>query len=116
MKRKTLSYFFTLGLVVFFAGIAVPMNYASDGPYFTKWSTLEPVSALHTSVVNQLQTNKVVDVQMQCNTMVGVFEVDPVAARAVLPVQYELALQPNGKALVYLQASNCDGDGNGEPL
>ena len=24
--------------------------------------------------------NKVVDVQMQCNTMVGAFEVDPVAA------------------------------------
>jgi hypothetical protein len=57
-----------------------------------------------------------VDVQMQCNTMVAVFEVDAVAARAVLPVQYELALQPNGKALVYLQASNCDGTGNGEPL
>jgi hypothetical protein len=27
----------------------------------------------------------VVDVQMQCNTMVGVFEVDAAAARAVLP-------------------------------
>lgn len=60
--------------------------------------------------------DKVVDVQMQCNTMVGVFEVDPVAARAVLPVQYELALQPSGAALVYLQASNCDGEGNGEAV
>jgi hypothetical protein len=60
--------------------------------------------------------NDVVDVQMQCNTMVGVFEVDPVAARAALPAQYELALQPNGNALVYLQASNCDGSGNGDPL
>lgn len=60
--------------------------------------------------------DKVVDVQMQCNTIVGVFEVDPVAARAVLPSQYELALQPNGNALVYLQESNCNGDGNGEPL
>ena len=58
----------------------------------------------------------VVDVQMQCNTMVGVFEVDPAAARAVLPSKYELALQPNGNALVYLQASNCDGSGNGEPM
>lgn len=58
----------------------------------------------------------VVDVQMACNTMVGVFEVDPVAARAALPDQYELALQPNGAALVYLQASECDGAGNGEPL
>ena len=58
----------------------------------------------------------VVDVQMQCNTMVGVFEVDPAAARAVLPAKYELALQPNGNALVYLQASNCDGSGNGEPM
>lgn len=53
---------------------------------------------------------------MECNTMVAVFEVDKDAARAVLPVQYELALQPNGNALVYLQASNCDGTGNGEPL
>lgn len=60
--------------------------------------------------------NDVVDVQMTCNTMVGVFEVDPVAARAVLPAQYELALQPGGNALVYLQASNCDGAGNGDPL
>jgi hypothetical protein len=58
----------------------------------------------------------VVDVQMECNTMVGVFEVDPAAARAVLPSQYELALQPSGNALVYLQASNCDGSGNGEPM
>lgn len=61
-------------------------------------------------------TDKVVDVQMQCNTMVGVFEVDAVAARTVLPAQYELALQPNGNALVYLQSPNCNGDGNGEPL
>ena len=53
----------------------------------------------------------VVDVQMNCNTMVGVFEVDPAAARAALPAKYELALQPNGNALVYLQASNCDGSG-----
>jgi len=60
--------------------------------------------------------NKVVEVQMQCNTMVGAFEVDPVAARALLPTQYDLALQPSGNALVYLQASNCDGSGNGEPL
>ena len=58
----------------------------------------------------------VVDVQMQCNTMVGVFEIDPVAARAVLPAKYELALQPSGNALVYLQASNCDGAGNGKAL
>jgi hypothetical protein len=58
----------------------------------------------------------VVDVQMNCNTMVGVFEVDPVAARAALPAKYELALQPSGNALVYLQASNCDGAGNGEAL
>lgn len=58
----------------------------------------------------------VVDVQMTCNTMVGVFEVDPIAARAVLPAKYELALQPNGNALVYLQASNCDGAGNGQPM
>jgi hypothetical protein len=57
-----------------------------------------------------------VDVQMQCNTMVGVFEIDPVAARAVLPAKYELALQPSGNALVYLQTSNCDGSGNGEPM
>jgi hypothetical protein len=62
------------------------------------------------------RTDNVVDVVMQCNTMVGVFEVDPTAARAVLPAQYELALQPDGNALVYLQASNCDGDGNGEAL
>ena len=60
--------------------------------------------------------DKVVDVQMECNTMVGVFEVDPVGARKVLPAQYELALQPSGAALVYLQASNCDGVGNGEPV
>jgi hypothetical protein len=60
--------------------------------------------------------NKTVDVQMQCNTMAGAFEVDPVAARAILPAQYELALQPSGNALVYLQASNCDGSGNDEPL
>jgi hypothetical protein len=58
----------------------------------------------------------VVDVQMNCNTMVGVFEVDPAAARAVLPAKYELALQSSGNALVYLQASNCDGSGNGEAL
>jgi hypothetical protein len=58
----------------------------------------------------------VVDVQMQCNTMVGVFEVDATAARAVLPAKYELALQPNGNALVCLQASNCDGSGSGEPM
>jgi len=58
----------------------------------------------------------VVDVQMQCNTMVGVFEVDATTARAALPAKYELALQPNGNALVYLQASNCDGAGNGEAL
>jgi len=58
----------------------------------------------------------VVDVQMDCNTMVGVFEVDAGAARAVLPAQYELALQPNGSALVYLQASNCDGSGNGQAM
>ena len=58
----------------------------------------------------------VVDVQMNCNTMVGVFEVDAAAARAVLPAKYELALQPNGKALVYLQASNCFGSGNGRPV
>ena len=60
--------------------------------------------------------NDVVDVQMVCNTIVGVFEVDPVAARAALPMQYELALQPSGAALVYLQASECDGAGNGELL
>jgi hypothetical protein len=60
--------------------------------------------------------DKVVDVQMQCNTMVGAFEVDPVAARAILPAQYELALQISGNALVYLQVSNCGGSGNGEPL
>ena len=60
--------------------------------------------------------NNVVDVQMVCNTMVGAFEVDPEAARATLPAQYELALQPSGNALVYLQASTCDGLGNGEPL
>jgi hypothetical protein len=60
--------------------------------------------------------DKVVDVQMECNTMVGVFEVDPAAARKILPAQYELALQPSGAALVYLQASNCDGVGNGEPV
>jgi len=60
--------------------------------------------------------NDTVDVQMQCNTMVGAFEVDPTAARAALPAQYELALQPSGNALVYLQASNCDGLGNGEPV
>ena len=29
--------------------------------------------------------NDSVDVLMQCNTMVGAFEVDPVAARAALP-------------------------------
>ena len=63
-----------------------------------------------------LVPNKVVEVQMQCNTMVGAFEVDPVAARALLPAQYDLALQPSGNALVYLQTSNCDGSGNGEPL
>src|SRR5512139_2278137 len=58
----------------------------------------------------------VVHVQMHCNTMVGVFEADAAPARAVLPAKYELALQPNGKALVYLQASNCFGSGNGSPL
>lgn len=58
----------------------------------------------------------VVDVQMQCNTTVGVYEVDAGAARALLPAQYELALQPNGSALVYLQTSNCDGSGNGRPM
>lgn len=74
-------------------GVAAPVS-AGDGPH----------------------PDKVVDVQMQCNTMVGAFEVDPVAARAVLPAQYELALQPSGAALVYLQTSNCDGVGNGEPV
>ena len=64
----------------------------------------------------EVRSNEVVDVVMQCNTMVGVFEVDPTSARAVLPAQYELALQPDGNALVYLQASNCDGLGNGEPV
>lgn len=58
----------------------------------------------------------VVDVQMDCNTMVGVFEVDAGKARAVLPEKYEPALQPNGSALVYLQASECNGSGNGKPL
>lgn len=72
--------------------------------------------AVTLSVAARGETDKTVDVQMQCNTMVGVFEVDPIAARAVLPAQYELALQPDGNALVYLQASNCDGMGNGEPL
>lgn len=66
--------------------------------------------------VDTPRPNDSVDVQMQCNTMVGVFEVDPVAARALLPAQYELKLQPSGNALVYLQASNCDGSGNGENL
>lgn len=69
-----------------------------------------PVSA------GEARPNDVVDVEMTCNTMVGVFEVDPVAARGVLPAAYELALQPDGNALVYLQASNCNGAGNGEPL
>ena len=68
-----------------------------------------------TSVAEKIELTAV-DVQMQCNTMVGVFEVDPIAARAVLPAQYELALQPDGKALVYLQSSNCDGTGNGEAV
>lgn len=63
-----------------------------------------------------LHPNKAVDVEMQCNTVVGAFEVNPVAARAALPPHYELALQPSGNALVYLQASNCDGLGNGEPV
>jgi|GEM_PF-3362620 len=70
-----------------------------------------PVNAQETS-----RPNDVVDVQMVCNTMVGAFEIDPVAARAALPDHYELALQPSGAALVYLQASECDGTGNGEPL
>lgn len=74
-------------------------------------SAISPTSAQETP-----RPNDVVDVQMVCNTMVGAFEVDPVAARAALPVQYELALQPSGAALVYLQASECDGTGNGEPL
>jgi hypothetical protein len=60
--------------------------------------------------------NDSVHVEMQCNTMVGAFEVDPVAARAALPADYELALLPSGNALVYLQASTCDGLGNGEPV
>lgn len=66
--------------------------------------------------VDTPRPNDSVDVQMQCNTIVGVFEVDPVAARALLPVQYELKFQPSGNALVYLQASNCDGSGNGVNL
>jgi hypothetical protein len=60
--------------------------------------------------------NATVQVEMQCNTMVSAFEVDPVAAREALPAEYELALLPSGNALVYLQASTCDGLGNGEPV
>lgn len=59
---------------------------------------------------------KVVDVEMVCNTFVGAFQVDPVAARAVLPEEYELALEPNLSALAFLTTSECDGAGNGEPL
>lgn len=88
-------------------------------PYFLLLAALLLLASSVTKSVNaggELQSKNAVDVQMQCNTMVAVFEVDPVAARAVLPAQYELALQTSGKALVYLQASNCDGNGNGEPL
>jgi hypothetical protein len=79
-------------------------------------SMLAFFAASLTSAQETPRPNDVVDVQMVCNTMVGVFEVDPVAARAALPMQYELALQPSGAALVYLQASECDGAGNGEQL
>jgi hypothetical protein len=48
-----------------------------------------------------------VDVDLDCNTFVGAFQVDPVAARAALPPAYELELQGDGNALVFLQASNC---------
>lgn len=53
---------------------------------------------------------------MTCNTMVGAYEVDPGAARSALPPEYELALQPSGRALVYLQTSKCTGTGNGEDI
>jgi hypothetical protein len=57
---------------------------------------------------------------MDCNTMVGVYEVDPAAAGEVLPSGYTLALHTSGdgsqKGLVYLQTSKCDGTGNGEDI
>jgi hypothetical protein len=59
---------------------------------------------------------KGVHVQMTCNAMVGIYEVDAIAARKVLPVEYELALQPSGNALVYLQTSKCSGIGNGSDI
>lgn len=65
---------------------------------------------------DQPRPGKIVDVQMECNTIVGAFEVDPVAARAALPTSYNLALQPSGNALVYLQVSNCSGTGNEQQL
>ena len=65
---------------------------------------------------NATKPNDSVHVEMTCNTVVSAFEVDPVAARAALPAEYELALLPSGNALVYLQTSNCDGLGNGQPV
>jgi hypothetical protein len=62
------------------------------------------------------EDDKHAHVLMTCNTTVGVYEVDPVAARKVLPAEYELALQPSGNALVYLQASKCAGTGNGTDI
>lgn len=59
---------------------------------------------------------KYAHVQMTCNAVVGAYEVDPVAAREALPPEYELALQPSGNALVYLQSSKCDGTGNGTDI
>ena len=59
-------------------------------------------------------------VLMTCNTMVGVYEVDPARAAAVLPGEYTLALHPSAdgsqKGLVYVQTSKCDGTGNGEDI
>lgn len=59
-------------------------------------------------------------VLMTCNTMAGVYEIDPAGAAEVLPDEYTLALHTSAdgsqKGLVYLQTSTCDGTGNGEDI
>jgi hypothetical protein len=62
------------------------------------------------------EEEKYAHVQMNCKTMVGVYEIDPLAAREALPPEYDLALQPSGNALVYLQSSKCEGTGNGTDI
>ncbi len=52
MKTKFLSIFLVLGMVLIFAGLA-----PSQGPQYTEWSALEPVSGLSLPGVNELAPN-----------------------------------------------------------